>query len=157
MYYSRIAADERPRNIGPETRAVAQSLRRRVRDRFNRLGVLRAFRGTAVASFNDHTGHRRRTDVGCVHSRHSRTVCKSKGKKRSQITTENTTWSLRLCRIDRFSKYYIRDFLPKRTSAAASVVRWLRFRVPTTRQLDRRTRETFIFVAVGSRGRDSSL
>jgi len=64
---------------------VAEMSRRRVRDRRDRSGVLRAFRGTAVANVYDCVGRRRRTHVGGVHARHTRAVRKPEGEWRNRF------------------------------------------------------------------------
>lgn len=65
---------------------MAQNLRRRLRDRRDWVGILRAFRGTAVASVHDHTGHGRRANIGGVHARRTRTVRESKGKAGTRLS-----------------------------------------------------------------------
>lgn len=73
-----IAVGER-RHIRRETRALAQISRRRLWDPVNSVGVLCAFRGTTAASFDDDSGHYRRTHFSGVHSRHTRTIREPKG------------------------------------------------------------------------------
>lgn len=66
---------------------MAQSLGDRLRSAVDSTGFLRAFRGTAAAGFDDHTGHHRRTYVGGVHVRHTRAVRQPKGNQTTPAVT----------------------------------------------------------------------